>query len=298
MLIATLPAVHQEQLLHEVISHPGVEGVRYNVGAKSAYTPKETLERILALTTRYRKRFWVDLKGRQLRIVQWAAPVYGRIILNHEVEVDCPAVVIFRGDDRSEVKVARGNTIYVDPPPRHAVGEGQAINLQGNNLRIMGYLTPEDEEYLAACRALGINDIMLSFVEELQDIKSVQDLLPTANLVLKIESPKGVDFIKSEALQCNAFTKINLMAARDDLYVNVGPDGIFPALQTIIEKDPEAILASRIFTSLEQNQSVSLSDLSDVVLMRQMGYQHFMFSDGLCQRHFGDAMGVWKMMET
>ena len=161
MLIATLPAVYRGELLEKIISHPLVKGVRYNIGYVTPYSAKKTLERILEATKRYGKILLIDFKCRQLRIVNWAVPDYGKIILNHEIEVDCPARVYFRGNEWSEIKVARGNVIYVDPPPKSAVGEGQAINIHGNNLKIKGFLTDEDRVYINAARELGINKFML-----------------------------------------------------------------------------------------------------------------------------------------
>ncbi len=294
MFIATLPAVHQDTLLEEIISHPLIQGVRYNTGLASAYPAKETLERILVLTERHNKRLWVDLKGRQLRIVQWAVPNYGKIILNHELEVDCPACVFFRGSEWSEVKVVRGNAIYIDPPPPHAVGEGQAINIHGNNLKIKGYLIEQDKEYIKASRELRVNDYMISFVECEEDMVEVAVLNPEARMVLKIESPKGLDFIDSMAT--TTFEKHPIMAARDDLMINIGSNKVemLLALQRIIQRDPGAILASRIFSGLETGGSVSLADISDLRLMHLMGYKHFMLSDGICERHFKEAMKVWQ----
>ncbi len=294
MLIATLPAVHQDSLLEEIISHPLIQGVRYNAGLASVYPAKGTLERILVLTERHNKKLWVDLKGRQLRIVHWAVPNYGKIILNHELEVDCPARVFFRGNEWSEVKVVRGNAIYVDPPPPHAVGEGQAINIHGDNLKIKGYLIEQDKEYIRASQELGINDYMISFVEYEEDMTEVAALNPEARMVLKIESPKGLDFIDSMAAV--TFEKHPIMAARDDLMINIGNNKVkmLLALQRIIQRDPGAILASRIFSGLETEGSVSMADISDLRLMRLMGYRQFMLSDGICERHFKEAMKTWQ----
>lgn len=298
MLIATLPAVHQERLLTQIIQHPLVNELRYNTGVVSAYSPKETLTRILALTERYEKKLWIDLKGRQLRIANWAVPNYGKIELNHEIEVDCPAKVYFRGNDFSELKIVRGNTIYVDPPPRYAVGSGQAINIQGNNLKIKGYFTQEDLSYIAASSELGLNNFMLSFVEGLFDITEFQNLWQkhwpecSANLVLKIESIKGLEFVNN--LDINSLPNISLMAARDDLMINIGENKakILLALKQIIKQDPSAIVASRIFAGLE-NGSVSMGDLADLALMKHLGYKHFMLSDGICTQHFDKAIKAW-----
>ena len=294
MLIATLPAIHRENLLRAIIAHSAVGGVRYNVGARSAYSPKETLEWILELTTVHKKKLWIDLKGRQLRIVQWAVPKFGEIILNHEIEVDCPAKVFFRGNERSEVKVVRGNKIYVDPPPQYAVGAGQAINIHGEGLKIKGYLTEDDKAYIEAGTALGIDDYMLSFVEEKTDMEEVVVLNPKARMVLKIESPKGIDLVSRTDFEVPLGVK--LMAARDDLFINIGENKvhILGALAKIIEKDPGAIVASRIFSGIECDGNVSMGDLSDLRLMEIMGYKSFMLSDGICERHFDLAIRAWE----
>ncbi|KAF0249155.1 MAG: hypothetical protein FD167_1438 [bacterium] len=300
MLIATLPAVHQERLLTQIIQHPLVNEVRYNTGAVSAYSPKETLMRILALTEHYEKRLWVDLKGRQLRITEWAVPNYGKIVLNHEIEVDYPAKVYFRGNDFSELKVVRGNVIYVDPPPRYAVGSGQAINIHSDNLRIKGYFTPEDLEYIVAASELGVNSFMLSFVETTSDITGFQTLWQkhsfdsNVNIVLKIESPKGLGFINQ--FEVNSIPNCTLMAARDDLMINIGQNKakILLALEQIIKRDPKAIVASRIFAGLENGGTVSMGDLADLALMQKLGYSRFMLSDGICNQYFDKAIQAWE----
>lgn len=300
MLIATLPAVYQEELMRKIIFHPLIDQVRYNAGACSPYSPKETLEKILALTNEFGKKLWVDLKGRQLRVVQWAAPVYGKIILNHELEVDCPAKVFFRGNEWSELKVVRGNTIYVAPPPLHAVGAGQAINIHGNNLKIKGYLTEDDKEYLRAACELGIKSFMLSFVEDFSDISDADEITEGAEVefALKIESLKGLEFI--DLANSEIFKKHHLMAARDDLMINIGDNKakILPALLKIISVDPNAILASRIFYGLERDGFVSMGDLSDLILMQILGYKNFLLSDGICLKHFDKAMQAWEDFQS
>ena len=38
---------------------------------------------------------------------------------------------------------------------------------------------------------------------------------------------------------------------------------------------------------------VTMGDISDIVLMRYLGYKHFMLSDGVCNRHFDAAIEAW-----
>lgn len=290
MLLATLPAAHQVTLIERMLAHPLVDGVRYNVGARSPYSPRETLERLSDRARAAGKRLWIDVKGRQLRIVQWAVPTYGDIVLNHALRVERPAWIWFRGGERSQILEVRGDRIYVDPPPKSAVGQGQAVNVHGPGLEIEGYLTEEDEEYLEACRSLGLEDVMLSFVEQASDVDAVRARLPGARPVLKIESPKGLAFAASHAPG-----ELRLMAARDDLMINIGEDKaeMLPALDLIASLDPEAIVASRIFAGIERTGEPALADFSDLRLMELLGYRSFLLSDGLCLRHFDEAMRAW-----
>ncbi len=292
-IMATLPPPQTEQMF-VVAGHPLVDGVRFNIGARTPYSPKETLERIIAAIGD--KEFWLDLKGRQLRITKWAVPTYGDIELNHNIKVDLPATIIFRGSNKSTIVEIKDNKIFVDPIPREAVGDGQAVNIHGSNLEIDGYLTSEDMEYVNAAKELGLHKYMLSFVEEESDISELTDLDPEAIMCAKIESPKGLEFVRE--IYPKFCDKITLIAAMDDLYTNIGEDKtvIFEALGLIIKKDPQAIAASRILTSLEESEIVSMSDMANFRFLESIGYRSFMLSDGLCGRaeNFKRAMLVLK----
>ena len=297
-LLATLPAAHQTPLIRQILGSPSVAGARFNVGARSPWSPRETLERVAAEAERAGKRLWVDLKGRQLRIVQWAVPTFGDIVLNHEIEVELPARIVFRGGESSEIVEVRGNRVFVDPPPANAVGQGQAVNVHARRLEVKGYLTEEDEEYLDACASLGILDVMLSFVEGPGDVEAVRNLLPGVRPVLKIESPAGLEFVRSAGPA--GLAGCRLMAARDDLMVNLGgspggnPAEMLPALEELVAIDPETILASRVFQGVEQKGTPSLADFCDVRLMETLGYRTFLLSDGLCLRRFAEAAAAWE----
>lgn len=287
-IIATLPPPHLRQS-GIVAGHELVNSARFNVGARSPYGPRETLER--ALGKMGGKKLWIDLKGRQLRIVQWALPTYGDIILNHRVSVDLPAEIYFRGDQKASIRHINGQAIFVEPNPPQAVGAGQSVNICGENLRIEGYLTSEDVGYIEAAKALGIHDYMLSFVESGQDIDDVMALDPEAVIIAKIESRPGIDFLSQDYADYRG--QVQLMAARDDLFINIGLD-ILEALPLIISKDREAIVASRILESCRQSEAVSLADLSDLRWLEALGYRRLLLSDSLCfePKAFARAMAV------
>ncbi len=294
MLIATLPSADKRELVDRIFSHSLIEGARYNVGIRCPYGTKQALGTVKSVADKYNKKLWIDLKGRQLRIEKWADPTYGDIELNHDIEVEAPARIVFRGGHGSNITHVQGNKIYVSPNPEQAVGAGQAVNVLGRGFKIKGdYLTGRDREHIEVAKDLGVHDYMLSFVEGSQDIQDVRALDKDSNLVLKIESLPGLEFV---AREYSAHEDCQLMAARDDLFINIGENkfDVIKALELILEKDAQAICASHIFPSLDSLGHVSMTDISDLELVRKMGYKNFMFSDEISHRHFNEAIGAWQ----
>ncbi len=276
-IIATLPPPHLVRM-KEVASIPEIDSFRFNTGVVTPYSHDETLSRMLRIIDE--DKLWIDIKGTQLRIESWAVPEYSEMVLNREIEVDLPATIYFRHEAVSwKIVEMKGRRIYVDPLPRNFVGAGQAVNIHGNNYHVKGdYLMESDKKYIEAGKKLGVNNYMLSFLEKQSEVSEVLEINPSARICGKIETPIGLDFIKG------AFADVNrLMIARDDYFINVGFDAkkMFEAQKLIIEKDYRAIAASRILTSLEKGNDVTLSDMSDIYLLKEMRYSSFLLSDGL-----------------
>lgn len=301
MLIASLQMIHLDNAINRIITCPAIGAVRYNTGADSPYSPSETLERLLEMTKDFGKSLWLDLKGRQLRITKWADHDYAKIELNHTIDAEYGARVYFRGEASSNLKFANGNAIYVDPIPPRALGAGQAINIIGDWHTTDGYLTKGDREYISAATKLGISNYMLSFVESMSDIEEFENAVADSSgvempqidgTILKIESRRGIDFIRQRG---DYLAYYGLMAARDDLFINIGQNKaeMISATQEILACDPDAIAASRIFSGLERGE-VTNADFSDLHLLHLMGYRNFILSDGICQRHFDQAIEAWE----
>lgn len=298
MLIVSLPPVHQEVLLREIITHPCVEAVRYNTGMSSAYEPPEVIRRIQEYARPLHKPVWIDLKGKQLRVTEWANLPDGPIVLNHRIKVRMPAKVCFRGDDCCELKkVVDGNKLYVDPLPKAPVGRGQSVNILSKKLEIEGGLLPLDHAYIKAALEEGVTNFMLSFVESLADVSELEDALEKSilrskiRICLKIESQAGINFVNKTHF--SVLQPYRLMAARDDLMIQIGGLNMLGALKFIVGKDPNAICASRIFLGLETGD-VSMADISDLEYMKKMGYRDFMLSDGISREHFSAAIKFWQ----
>lgn len=296
-LIATLPSINgikKEKKVFEniskILSSPYISEVRFNTGVQTQYTVEETIKLLNEICIQYNKKLWIDIKGRQLRVDKWADPLYECIELNHKIQVLYPAKIYLRNGDRINIThIKDGNKIFVYPLPKEAVGAGQSVNIIAKDIEIEGYLTEKDKQYLEVCKNIGLNNIMASFVEGFEDISEILRILPNAKIVSKIESLKGMDFIS----KCNVIP--NLMAARDDLYLQSGEGpNMIKHLKTIISKDSGAICASKIFLSLERRETPDFADFADLELMYNIGYRKFMLCDNICNYCFERAIKAWE----
>jgi pyruvate kinase len=307
MLILTLPTLVSavsEQLAAKIISHPLVGAVRYNSGGDTPYPLNRILTTIKQLAENYQKFFYLDLKGRQLRVARWTPQSRGAVVLNRDFELQLPGWIYFRGAGWFEILniAPERRTIFFQSRRRgreYYLGEGQSVYIVAKKLAVKGYLSQADYFYLEAALALGWRRFMLSFVEGKQDLEEFLVICQGFNvapeeleLVLKIESPEGVKWLKTiDQLPANW----RLMAARDDLWLGFRerPLEFLTTLKTIISKDPQAIVASRFLEGFWRSGEPTVGDLADLVLLSQMGYRHFMWQDELTV-DFGLVMRNWR----
>jgi pyruvate kinase len=261
--------------LDEVAEHPLVSGLRLNSVMPLRKGPIEALHRLQSFGI----PLWVDLKGRQLRVIQAAIPPYTEVLLSHPIQVETPVDAFFSdGTERVRVAAVDGNRLILEDGPHRLIGPGESVNIIHPSLMIEGTLTGTDHAYLMAMKDLNLRRVMLSYVESPEDVKEVQDHLPEAECILKIETQRGLTFIRQYG---NAYGR--LMAGRGDLYVEVlRPHRIVSALREIISQDPEAIVASRIFDSLTYHPIPSSADIGDVAFLLSLGYRTFLFGDAIC----------------
>ena len=263
--------------LEDVARHPLVCGLRLNTVMPLKEGPKEALERLRRLG----QPLWVDLKGRQLRVVGAAIPPYTEVHLSHPIRVRTPVDAFFAdGTERVRVAAVDGDRLILEDGPRRLIGPGEGVNIVHPTLHVEGTLTATDRAYLAAMRDLGLKRVMLSYVETPADAAEVRSLLPDAEIVLKIESERGLAYARRHKAQHG-----RLMAARGDLYIEVlRPHRVIGALRDIITADPAAIVASRIFDSLAYHPIPDSADIGDVAFLIELGYRTFMFGDKVCFR--------------
>ncbi len=263
--------------LGEVASHPIVCGLRLNTVMPLAESPAEVLVRLTGLGA----PLWVDLKGRQLRVAEAAVPPFTEVRLSHRISVRTPAEAWFHdGREPARIVAVDGDRLILEDGPRRVVGPGESVNIPGASLEIEGTLTDLDRIYLAAMKEVGLKRVMLSFVERVEDAAEVLELLPGAELRLKIESRRGLAFARTHGASHG-----HLVAARGDLFVEVGkPHRIVGALREILAADPEAMVASRIFPSLAYHPVPECPEIGDVAFLLSLGYRTLVLGDEVCLR--------------
>jgi hypothetical protein len=287
---AIITAPPYAPFLDEVAEHPLVSGLRLNSVMPLRNGPIETLHRLQALG----HPLWVDLKGRQLRVIQAAIPPYTEVLLSHPIRVDTPVDAFFSdGTERVRVAAVDGNRLILEDGPRRLIGPGESVNIIHPSLEIEGTLTETDRTYLSAMRELNLKRVMLSYVESSQDVDEVQQLLPEAKRMLKIETLRGLSYIREHGC-----SQGRLVAGRGDLYVEVlRPHRIVGALREIISQDPEAVVASRIFDSLAYHPVPASADIGDVAFLLSLGYQTFLLGDAICF-HRDTALEALNLLEA
>lgn len=263
--------------LEEVARHPRVGGLRLNTVMPLRGGPGEALKRLRDLG----QPLWVDLKGRQLRVIGAAIPPYTEVRLSHRIQVETPVDAFFAdGNECVRVAAVDGDRLILEDGPRRLIGPGESVNIVHPSLQIEGTLTETDRAYLAAMAGLGLNKVMLSYVENPADVAEVRTLLPEAEVLLKIETQRGLAYARQHGPAHG-----RLVAARGDLYVEIlRPHRIAAALREIIAADPQAVVASRLFDSLAYQPVPASADIGDAAFLLLLGYRTFMLGDAVCLR--------------
>ncbi len=269
--------------MRDALSHPVVSGIRLNtvMPVKSSDSLEDVLKRLLHEAGTFGKELWIDLKCRQIRVVGYAVPPFTEIGISHRITVEPNVRAYFHDGQESTVLLsADGNRLIMQDGPKRVVGPGESINIPHQSLSIEGYLTDTDKRYVEAAIKAGVHNYMLSFVEKPDDVADLRALDSAANVVEKIESVKGMDYVKT---LWKPEGKTRLMAARGDLYTELKmPHQVIAACELIVAKDPGAIVASRIFPSLAESLEPSCQDIGDVDNLLRMGYRAFMLGDDVC----------------
>ncbi|MFH1308192.1 MAG: pyruvate kinase [archaeon] len=264
--------------IDEVLKHSIVGGIRLNTVMPIKDSLEDTLKYLDEKASEYEKDLWIDLKCRQLRVKNYGVPPFTEIELSHNIRVYTPCKAYFSDrNEKATVLEVEGNKLIMQEGPRRVVGPGESVTIVHPTLEVEGYLTDTDKRYIEACTKIGIKRYMLSFVEGKQDIEEFRKYSQESEIISKIESQKGLDNLNE--------INTRLMAARGDLYMELyWPHNIIPALEKILNRNKNAVVASRILSSLALNPEPSCEDISDLDNLLRMGYRNLMFGDEICLR--------------
>lgn len=228
------------------------------------------------------KPLWIDLKARQLRIVEFANTPYTAVAISHKISVNLPNVVYFdNGNITGKLVDIDGKKLILEEYVGRLLGPGESVNIIDDSLKYLDpdLLTERDQMYVELCKKLGIRHFMLSFVEQKSDVEHLKSLYRESAVIAKIESKKGVRNLGEIVPVADA-----IMAARGDLYTELDyPHQIAEVLKNIRQTGGDtSIAASRMLSSLLKYPLPSCPDIMDIQFLKDLGYSRFLIGDDLC----------------
>lgn len=230
-----------------------------------------------------------DVKGRQLRITEVIPnDNFLDIRINHPVTVDTPVVVLFKaGADYARLLhvIEDGFRLQFLGGPTYMVKAGESLHIRDETLVVGGnQFTDLELDKIERVKKAGFKHYFLSYVECQRDVDEFIELVGKDSVVnLKIENKAGLSYVEREFKKTPG---VNLVAARGDLYVEVDkPHEILEAVKLIIDKDPEAIVGSRILLSVIADKIPSCADFHELAWLYDIGYRNMMLCDELCLKN-------------
>lgn len=263
----------------EIVDIDCVSGIRIN----TVMPIKSPENKLIELKNKIKnKNLWIDLKGKQLRVIEFANTPYTSVKISHKIKVNLPATIYFdNGNIEATVVDIDGNQLIIEDYVGRLIGPGESVNIPDESLEYSEFslLTEKDMEYVEVCKKLDINTFMLSFVESENDLLQFKEICKDAKIISKIENKKGFENLEGILNHCDF-----IMAARGDLFTEIDyPHEISFYLKKLkqIGKN-KSIVASRFFESLLKKQFPSCSDIMDISYLKDMGYNNFMIGDDIC----------------
>jgi pyruvate kinase len=254
------------------------------------FRSSDLADQISRIPTKTTVPLWFDAKGRQLRVEE---AIYYKdhleLVMNHGIKgLSLPHPIIFKaGEDWAMVEKIDGKRLVLraDGYPKYRVKPGDSVHFRDMRMVIDGPLFTDDEKSkIEMAVKAGAKRFYLSYVERPRDVEEFRELIGnSAELILKIESKRGLRFVSM--LPSPDLKGFRLACARGDLYVEVDqPHQIIEAQRLIIERDPNAMVGSRMLLSLFANNVPSCSDINELALLKNMGYKNFLLCDDLCKK--------------
>jgi pyruvate kinase len=308
---------------------PRVQGIRLNSAMMEASEINDTFVRRIQKAT---MPLWFDIKGMQMRIREIVCGTdqdHLEFILNRPVNVKLPCAVWFKaGEDCAKlVEIKNGTHFIFEGGPRYEVKPGESIHILERTLEVGGEpFLPFEREKIEKVKGLGINHWCLSYAYDQKHIDEFREMIgPDAHLYLKIENIAGLSYV---ANKYRPMPLTNLFTARGDMFIEIPkPHHILKACKLILERDPDALVGSRMLLSLVETPDYqskllrdlalcftqpvvekiaaamkasrrpytpvpSAADLSELAWLYDIGYRTFLLCDELCLKEHMLAAAV------
>ena len=267
----------------ETIKDQRVDGIRLN--GPITFSLERIAEDVNHAVDLDLSKLYFDIKARQVRVIE-VRPYKDHLELkvNHKIRAKkFPLTVLFKdGTDYATLVDIKDDVLIFEGGPKNEIVPCEPVYIRPPEFIIQDNIISDYEaKRIEIARDYGINHFMLSYVENENDIVDLREHIGNnASVVAKIESRKGLEYV------ANRFKKtdgLSLMLARGDLYVELDkPHEIIGATKSLIEKDPEAMVGSRILHSLRNTPIPECADFSELAWLYHLGYRRFLLCDELC----------------
>lgn len=264
---------------------PRVQGIRLNSAMIEA---SELDDKFVRRVERATNPCWFDIKGMQLRVREaLLVDDHFEFILNRPVKVKTPCEIYLKaGEDKALCTEIIGGTHFIlaegkKHGPKAFIKPGESIHIsEPHEVGGPTFLDYEIEK-IEKVKSLGIKKWYLSYVYEQRHVDEFRELIgPDAELVLKIENVAGLKYVSDVY---SPMRNTRLMSARGDLWVEVPrKQDILKACKLVVEKDPNALVGSRMLLSIVRQPEADCADLFELAGLYDMGYRSFLLCDELC----------------
>jgi pyruvate kinase len=302
-IVATLGPSSTDSAIIESMFRAGADVFRLNFSHGSHEDHKKRLDTLRALEQSLGRPVGVliDLQGPKLRIGTFAN---GSVVLEagasfrldlsatqpgDQTRVALPHPEIFAAlevdtrllldDGRIELKVEKFSAESADTTVINGgvLSDRKGVNVPGVVLPLSA-LTEKDRKDLAFGLSLGIDWIALSFVQRVEDILEIQEIVQgRARIIAKLEKPAAIDQLEPIIRAADA-----IMVARGDLGVEMPAEQV-PAIQKRIVRvcrrlGKPVIVATQMLESMVTTPVPTRAEASDVATAIYDGVDAVMLS--------------------
>lgn len=149
----------------------------------------------------------------------------------------------------------------------------------------------DDDGVLVAFERDSDVEVAVSMVAVAQDVERVRNMLPDARVLAKIESQGGVDNVTRIARAAD-----ELIVARADLSIEIGPEKVGAATETILRAAEDAgrpaMVAAGFLESLEHSDRPRIAEATDLWYQHRLGVRRFLLSGDVCVQRPLEAVSV------